>query len=334
MDQGNIGKFIAKLRKDKKMTQEELANKLGVNSRSVSRWENGKCMPDLSLLVPLSKELGMNVNDLLSGKKNDKEGYQEAFEENIANIVSIVDKDKKRYKLKVAGILLGIILIAIPLIVLSVGQFFKVYSVPSFSSFGIINKANQFYKALQNNDVDKIDKLMTDNVEDEMCWFTTDDFIVTKQNFLDNLKLLNSSQKRVKYTSFSIKQFRYIESAGEGWEDDYATPDESDVWVKGCEPTMKGFAVSYELCFKDWSDEKACIMLEFSLNNDGKLAFMTYSEDINISNEDIKKKYSPIYYPLSVGNSYYNPLHVFVEDVFYGYELKTIEENVDSWLNR
>lgn len=326
MDQGKIGKFIAKLRKDKKMTQEELANKLGVNSRSVSRWENGKCMPDLSLLVPLSKELGMSVNDLLSGKKNDNDNCQEVFEENIVNIVSKVDKDKRKYKLKIACILLGIILILIPLIILSIGQFTKEYPYPSFSSLRIVNKANQFYKALQKNDIDKIDKLMTNNVGDEMCWSPTGDFIQTKQDFLDNLKVLKT-EKRVKYTGFSIKQFYYIESGGKGWE-------ESGKWIKSCESTTSGFAVSYELCFKDWSDEKACIMLEFTLNNDGKLAFATNSKDINIRENDVVKKYYPIYYPLSISNSSYNPLHVFVEDVFMGYELKTIEENVDSWLNR
>lgn len=96
MDQDKIGKFIAKLRKDKNMTQEQLAEKLGVNSKSISRWENAKCMPDLSLLVPLSKELGISVNDLLSGKKNDKEGYQKEFEENMINIVSKIDKDNKK----------------------------------------------------------------------------------------------------------------------------------------------------------------------------------------------------------------------------------------------
>ena len=79
MDQEKIGKFIAKLRKDKNMTQEQLVEKLGVNSKSISRWENGRNMPDLSLLIPLSNELGITVNDLLSGKKNDKEGYQRSL---------------------------------------------------------------------------------------------------------------------------------------------------------------------------------------------------------------------------------------------------------------
>jgi len=332
MNQVNIGKFIAKLRKDKKMTQEELAYKLGVNNRSISRWETGKCMPDLSLLVPLSKELGVNVNDLLSANKveNDKE----TFENNISNIVLIAEESKRRFKIKIICILLSIFIILIPIIILCIGQFSKLYYYPSFSSIEIINKANQFYKALQKNDIDKINKLMTDNVEDEMCWFSTEDYIMSKQNFLDNLKYLNGNQKEVEYTSFNIKQFRYIEIPGKGWEDGNDKTDSSKVWVKGCEPTMYGFAVLYELCFKDWTDEKACITLEFTMNKNGKLAFETNSKYINISEKDVSKKYSPIYYPLTVGNSSYNPLHVFVEDVFRGYELENIEINVNSWLNR
>ena len=69
MNQEKIGKFISKLRKEKNLTQEELAEKLSVSSKSISRWENGKCMPDLSLLIPISKEFGITVNELLSGER-------------------------------------------------------------------------------------------------------------------------------------------------------------------------------------------------------------------------------------------------------------------------
>lgn len=95
MDQIKIGKFIAELRKKKKMTQEELAEKLGVTNRSVSRWENGKCMPDLSLLPLLSKELDITINELLSGEKVNKEEYQRILEENIVNIITKDKKDKR-----------------------------------------------------------------------------------------------------------------------------------------------------------------------------------------------------------------------------------------------
>lgn len=65
MDQQKIGKFIADHRKEKKLTQEQLAEKLGITDRAISKWENGRGMPDLSLMKPLCKELGITINELL-----------------------------------------------------------------------------------------------------------------------------------------------------------------------------------------------------------------------------------------------------------------------------
>lgn len=63
MNQEKIGKFILKLRKEKNMTQKELANKIGVTDRAISKWENGRGLPDLSLMKPLCDELGTgNIN--------------------------------------------------------------------------------------------------------------------------------------------------------------------------------------------------------------------------------------------------------------------------------
>lgn len=76
MNQEKIGKFIAECRK-KKMTQNELAKKLGVTNRSISNWETGKNMPDLSLFKPLCEILNITINELLSGEKVDKEKYQQ-----------------------------------------------------------------------------------------------------------------------------------------------------------------------------------------------------------------------------------------------------------------
>ena len=62
MDQKKIGKFISEKRKELKLTQAQLAEKLGVTDKTVSRWENGNYMPDLSLLQQLSKELNVSIN--------------------------------------------------------------------------------------------------------------------------------------------------------------------------------------------------------------------------------------------------------------------------------
>lgn len=73
MNLEKIGKFIALNRKNKGLTQEQLAEKLGVTNKTISRWETGKYMPDLSLLKPLSEELGITLNELLSGEKIEKD---------------------------------------------------------------------------------------------------------------------------------------------------------------------------------------------------------------------------------------------------------------------
>lgn len=73
MDQEQIGKFIAKCRKNKNMTQEELAEKLNVNVKSISRWENGKTMPDISMLGELSETLNTSIQELLNGRNMTKE---------------------------------------------------------------------------------------------------------------------------------------------------------------------------------------------------------------------------------------------------------------------
>ena len=92
MDIVKIGKYIAENRKKKNMTQEQLAEKIGVTSKTISRWENGNYMPDISLLKPLSEELGITLNDLLSGEKVEKEKYQEKLEENIINTIDYSNK--------------------------------------------------------------------------------------------------------------------------------------------------------------------------------------------------------------------------------------------------
>lgn len=68
MDQIKVGKFVAEKRKQKNMTQIEFAEKLGVTNKSVSRWENGKNMPDVSLFIPICEFLDITVNELISGE--------------------------------------------------------------------------------------------------------------------------------------------------------------------------------------------------------------------------------------------------------------------------
>ena len=80
MNQEKIGRFIAESRKAKKLTQEGLAEKLGITNKAVSKWENGNCLPDASLYQPLCKILGISINELFAGEKLNDEDQKEAKE--------------------------------------------------------------------------------------------------------------------------------------------------------------------------------------------------------------------------------------------------------------
>ena len=129
MDQEKIGKFIAECRKKKNMTQQELAEKLGVSDRTIGNWENGRNMPDLALFKPLCNELDITLNDLMSGEKVDKSNYQEKLEENIINTINYSNK-----KIKNKNKLLNITLIVFGVLIATTA----ITIFPSESSWGSI----------------------------------------------------------------------------------------------------------------------------------------------------------------------------------------------------
>ena len=83
MDQIKIGKFISACRKEKGLTQAQLAERLGISDRAVSKWETGKSLPDSSIMLELCDILGITVNDLLTGRKTTMENYKELAEKNL-----------------------------------------------------------------------------------------------------------------------------------------------------------------------------------------------------------------------------------------------------------
>ena len=99
MDQIRIGKFIAALRKEKGMTQEQLGEKLGVTNKTISRWENGNYMPDVEMLSLLSKEFGVSINALVSGERLAAEDFKKAAD---SNLVTALDNSTFTLKEKIA----------------------------------------------------------------------------------------------------------------------------------------------------------------------------------------------------------------------------------------
>lgn len=98
MNQEKIGKFIAEMRKEKKLTQEELASQLNITKNAVSKWERGISLMDMSLLRHLSTALGVEVIDILSGEIVDKNNKDEQFEKMILDIFNNINLNKKKIK--------------------------------------------------------------------------------------------------------------------------------------------------------------------------------------------------------------------------------------------
>jgi transcriptional regulator with XRE-family HTH domain len=120
VNQEKIGKFIANLRKEKNMTQQELAKKLGVTDRAISKWENGRGLPDYSLLQDLCDTLSISINELFSGEKISKEDYKTKAEENMSKLINDNYSEKKKIN--------WIIAISVAVVYLSISILFDIWA--------------------------------------------------------------------------------------------------------------------------------------------------------------------------------------------------------------
>lgn len=95
MDQVKIGAFLKQLRNEKGLSQEKLAEVFGVSSRSVSRWENGRTMPDISIIIELADYYGIDIRELLNGERK-SEDMNKDVKETLIMVADYTDKQKKR----------------------------------------------------------------------------------------------------------------------------------------------------------------------------------------------------------------------------------------------
>ena len=109
LNQEKIGKFIAERRKVQELTQKQLAEKLSVSDKAVSKWETGRSMPDNSILFDLCKVLDINVNELLSGEKLSDDNYHGKAEENMMTLMK--EKQNGGRINAIVGLIVGILFI-------------------------------------------------------------------------------------------------------------------------------------------------------------------------------------------------------------------------------
>ena len=121
MDQIKIGKFIQERRKEKRLTQSELAEKLDVTDRAVSKWENGNCIPDASNIQELCMILNITINDLFSGCVVDMRDNEKKLEENLLEMIKI--KEKRDKELLILEIFIGVIVSIIMFLCIMIASF-------------------------------------------------------------------------------------------------------------------------------------------------------------------------------------------------------------------
>ena len=119
MDQIKIGKFIQEKRKEKNITQQELAEKLNITDRAISKWENGNCLPDVGTMPELCEILNITINDLFSGEVVNMKNNEKKLEENLLEMTrQKEEKDRQLLSLEIfIGVISSVILLGSVLLV-------------------------------------------------------------------------------------------------------------------------------------------------------------------------------------------------------------------------
>ena len=129
MNQIKTGKFIADCRKKENQTQMQLAEKLNITDRAISKWETGRAMPDSSIMLELCSVLKISVNDLLSGEKATMENYDKELENKLIEMIKQKEEsDRRLLTLEWVIAILSILVLMIPIII---GSFMEIEEYPS-----------------------------------------------------------------------------------------------------------------------------------------------------------------------------------------------------------
>ena len=157
MDMGKIGKFIAACRKNKGLTQMQLAEKLNITDRAISKWECGKTMPDSSIMIELSEILGISVNELLLGEGIEMKDFNKQAELNLVEVIrQKEDADKRLLFTEIVIGIFGVLFLVLLILVAAlakmdtwlrftlIGLGFVIFLVACFVAISIEQKAGYY----------------------------------------------------------------------------------------------------------------------------------------------------------------------------------------------
>lgn len=226
MDQIKIGNFIALCRKDKKLTQEQLAEKLNISVNAVSKWERGLNLPDYSNIQPLCDILGISLNDFFAGEHIEENEIKKQSEKNILNVLKFIQQKNKRYKILVITI---IILIAILLFI--IGRYILVkcgYVIDDnlkYSQIYIADESNN----KGNVDINKFGRIHIDfdigaNKYGEAVFKNPNNALKTlKKEYARGIKLIQKEFNLLPLTNFNYNSYKMY-----GWQVTTGTDEEKE----------------------------------------------------------------------------------------------------------
>lgn len=168
MDQAKIGAFLRQLRKEKNLSQEAIAERFHVSTRSVSRWENGNTMPDISIIIELADFYDIDIRELLNGERK-SENMDKDLKETLTMVADYTEKQKKQAVIRevilfsLEMLCFGYTLGAASLVLKSDGQISAGFAVvPMFIAFGLslmtVLNAKDYVRTFQKNHADESDE--------------------------------------------------------------------------------------------------------------------------------------------------------------------------------
>lgn len=158
MDSLKTGKLISEARKKLNLTQKNLADKLYVSDKTVSKWERGICFPDISVLIPLTEILNISLYDLLKGEKMNKKDVEETLKDTINYSTNEIERNKKKYTLISIISILAIIIVSVCIIIANNNS--ELSGIIDRDEIYDISYYEEYKTDLLNNDGNKIEMIL------------------------------------------------------------------------------------------------------------------------------------------------------------------------------
>ena len=158
MDPLKTGKLISEARKKLNLTQKNLADKLYVSDKAVSKWERGICFPDISVLIPLTEILNISLYDLLKGEKMNKKDVEETLKDTINYSTNEIERNKKKYTLISIISILAIIIVSVCIIIVNNNS--ELSGIIDRDEIYDISYYEEYKTDLLNNDGNKIEMIL------------------------------------------------------------------------------------------------------------------------------------------------------------------------------